>query len=384
MPELSFDSVTIDGFRGLRNFRLDDVGQINLLVGPNNSGKTSVLEALSILCNAFEPFEWVSMVRRRDFGRLDETRIQSLRWCFPQSGQPIDPDQPFEGECTMSCEGLPLVHALRVNYQEIVGDPDPQETERRKRGLIAEGNEEQNGDTEGIKLRRGARITHSITQKFHNTPSDLIPIAAEVWEDNPVYVGLKRPYVTPLQSDTLTPYSYQINRVQVSSQSRHVFGEDGAMVLELVRQFDPDVRGVVIASFRGNRPAIYLDHKRLGPAPLSVFGDGLRRAVLLASTLLTLRGGGILLIDEIETGIHVSALQRVFAWLTESARNLRVRIFATTHSLEAVDAIVSAGSDGPSDIVSYHLEQTASETRVKRIEGDLLLRLRRERALDVR
>jgi hypothetical protein len=384
MPMLSFDSVTIDGFRGLRNLRLDDVGLINLLVGPNNCGKTSVLEALSIFCNAFEPFEWVSMVRRRDFGRLDETRIQSLRWCFPQNGQSVDPELAFEGECTMTCEGLPLLHSLRVTYVDIMGDPDPQETERRKRGLIAEGNEDQNGDTDGMQLRRGARITHSITQNFHGKPSNLIPMVAEIWEDNPLYVGVKRSYVTPLQTETLTPYSYQINRVQVSSQSRHVFGEDGAMVLELVRQFDPDVRGVVIASLGGHRPAIYLDHNRLGPAPLSVFGDGLRRAVLLASTLLTLRAGGILLIDEIETGIHVSVLQRVFAWLTEAARDRQVRIFATTHSLEALDALVRAGPNGVSDIVSYHLDHGASETRVKRIDGELLLRLRRERGLDVR
>src|SRR5438477_3689143 len=108
MRKLSLGDVTIDGFRGLRKLHLDSPGLFNILVGENNSGKTSVLEALSILCNAFEPFEWVSMVRRRDFGRLDETRIQSLRWCFPQSGQLADPEAIFEGECAMSCEGLPI------------------------------------------------------------------------------------------------------------------------------------------------------------------------------------------------------------------------------------------------------------------------------------
>src|SRR5438034_11209422 len=98
MPKLSLGNVTIDGFRGLRHLRLDGLGRLNILVGENNSGKTSVLEALSILCNAFEPYEWVSMVRRRDFGRLDETRIQSLRWCFAQAGQLVHPEITFEGE----------------------------------------------------------------------------------------------------------------------------------------------------------------------------------------------------------------------------------------------------------------------------------------------
>ena len=73
---------------------------------------------------------------------------------------------------------------------------------------------------------------------------------------------------------------------------------------------------------------------------MSIFGDGLRRAVLLAGTLLSLKDGGLLLIDEMEEGIHVRALQKVFAWLTKAARDLGVQIVATTHSLEAVDGIV--------------------------------------------
>ena len=40
-------TVTIQAFRGLRDLNLGELGQVNLLVGPNTSGKTSVLEALS-------------------------------------------------------------------------------------------------------------------------------------------------------------------------------------------------------------------------------------------------------------------------------------------------------------------------------------------------
>src|SRR6185437_11537582 len=116
MPKYSLDSVTIDGFRGLKNLRLDDLGLINILVGKNDSGKTSVLEALSVLCNPLDPFEWVAMVRRRDFGRLDETRVQSLRWCFSQSGQLADPEFLFEGQCTMSCDGKFPARKLQVAY----------------------------------------------------------------------------------------------------------------------------------------------------------------------------------------------------------------------------------------------------------------------------
>lgn len=46
---MNLENVTIHQFRGLRDLELKDLGRINLLVGINNSGKTSVIEALSII-----------------------------------------------------------------------------------------------------------------------------------------------------------------------------------------------------------------------------------------------------------------------------------------------------------------------------------------------
>src|SRR6266446_5803747 len=42
-------SISIDGYRGFEHFTMPNLGRINLLVGTNNSGKTSLLEAVTIL-----------------------------------------------------------------------------------------------------------------------------------------------------------------------------------------------------------------------------------------------------------------------------------------------------------------------------------------------
>jgi len=382
MPEYSLDDVTIDGFRGLKNLRLDGLGLINILVGPNNCGKTSVLEALSILCNASDPFEWLWMVRRRDFGGLDETRIQSLRWCFPQHGQLSDPEVTFEGECSMSCSGRFPLRKLRVTYRDLEGEPDPKKVGPKvKRPLLFDE------IIEDGQPQRGAEITHyveSVGPLLRSGSFDPHPVVIQVWEDYRSLPGRtpRRRSVAP--TETLTPYSYQINQVQVRTRSRSIFGPEQDLILNLIREFDPEIIDVKLGSFRGVRPAVYVEHRRLGPAPLSVFGDALRRAVLLAGTIFSLKDGGILLIDEIETGIHISKLHRIFAWLIQIARQLHVQVVATTHSLEAVDALALSTLDGHSDLVTYHLDQTEGETRTKRIDGDLLHRLRSERGLDVR
>jgi energy-coupling factor transporter ATP-binding protein EcfA2 len=396
MPQLSLETVTIDGFRGLRNLTLEGLGPVNILVGENNSGKTSVLEALSILCRPCEPHEWLAMVRRRDFGGLDETRIQSLRWCFRQSGELTDPEFMFNGACQMSSVGIfPLRH-LRVEYKDMVGQPSDKEIERLNRKRYY-GSESVDFDEEW----KGAEITHRVywDQQFRQIPLPGLElkhgedeaIVMQLWEeDRFITKSFKSRRREALKTETLTPYSYQLNRLQVRSHSQNLFRfpaqwEQGReYVQQLVSLFDPNVISVEMASLRGVRPAMYLQHQILGLAPLSVFGDALRRAVLLASTLYMLKGGGVLLIDEIESGIHVHALQRVLQWMTRVAKQLDVQVIATTHSLEAVDAIAASLADRADDMVTFHLDDGPEGTLAKRISGDLLLRLRRDRGLDVR
>ncbi|MCY2962387.1 MAG: AAA family ATPase [Planctomycetota bacterium] len=402
MSRFSLERVTIDGFRGLRQLTLDGLGAITLLVGANNSGKTSVLEALSILCNPEDPQEWLTMVRRRDFGGLDETRIQSLRWCFTQADTLLARDPAwsylpprYEGCCEMTCDGRFPLRKLAVNYRDILREPVERETSGN--GSTPAGPAI---DVDFDEPDQGAEISHTFDLCEGYTRGDSIestshtaaaPVTMQFWENDPPS-GRRPPPMASAQlpCQVLTPYSYQINTRQVVKQSQQLLSGAAAsksarsQLLALLALFDPEIVDIQIASFRGRRPAIYLSHLRLGVAPITVFGDGVRRAILLANSLNMLQGGGLLLIDEVETGIHVSALQSVFSWLAKAARELDVQIVATTHSLEAVDAIAESVGDRMEDLVTIHLEQKAHQTIGKRFSGDLLRRIREERGLDVR
>jgi len=382
MTALSFTQVEIDGFRGLRSLHLENLGRVNILVGSNNCGKTSVLEALSVLCQPQNPQEWVRMVRRRDFGGLDETIVQSLRWCFAQT-IPTDYNMLVEASCKFKCEGNFPLRELRVRYKEF--------TE-----IISESIRERMIKRPGIRYTfagrllmgedseyRGAEIKHSpVWLKPDSTLEEELGITFKVTEIENTYVrNRKQTYF--LESKTLSPYSYQINRMQLRSQSEQLFNDD--RVSELLKKFDSDIEAIRIGSFSGDRPAIYIKHRKLGEAPLSVFGDAMRRTVLLTTTLLSLKAGGLLFIDEVEAGIHVSGLANVFNWLVEAARKLEIQLFVTTHSLEALDTLISANSEQTADdIVVYQLTQTEERTENKRFSGDLLHSLRFDSGLDVR
>ena len=60
-----YSSIRIDGYRGLGSFRMEGLGRVNLLVGANNSGKTSILECIELLRSAGNPHVLSSIVGRR-------------------------------------------------------------------------------------------------------------------------------------------------------------------------------------------------------------------------------------------------------------------------------------------------------------------------------
>jgi AAA15 family ATPase/GTPase len=43
-------SLVIKNYRGLEDFQVEKLGRVNLIVGKNNSGKSTVLEALRLSC----------------------------------------------------------------------------------------------------------------------------------------------------------------------------------------------------------------------------------------------------------------------------------------------------------------------------------------------
>ena len=184
-----------------------------------------------------------------------------------------------------------------------------------------------------------------------------------------------------VKSATIFP-SYSSSEPILDRLSRVILREsDGKnAVLELIRSFDDNILDLQILSTSTTQATLYIKHKELGFAPLYVFGDGFKHALVIALTLLT-TANGVLLVDEIETSIHVSALSRVFSWLIETCRRLEIQLFVTTHNLEAIDAMLQP-EIATDDIVAFRLNPKGQFPQ--RFSGDLLHRLRSERGLDVR
>jgi hypothetical protein len=69
--------------------------------------------------------------------------------------------------------------------------------------------------------------------------------------------------------------------------------------------------------------------------PVSFMGDGVRRVLSIVLAIAN-APGGVVLIDEIENGLHYSVQKQVWQAIAKAARRLDVQIFATTHSWECL------------------------------------------------
>ena len=113
---------------------------------------------------------------------------------------------------------------------------------------------------------------------------------------------------------------------------------DDAPVIEALQALEPSIaRLAFVRDTRGVPRALVAFHGGRKPRPLSALGAGVHRFLGL---LLACHGarGGLLLVDEIDTGLHYSVQTRLWELLAAWSVRFEVQIVATTHSLDCVRA----------------------------------------------
>jgi hypothetical protein len=88
------------------------------------------------------------------------------------------------------------------------------------------------------------------------------------------------------------------------------------------------------------------------------------RDKLLFSELRALPSPGILLVDEIENGIHYTVLPDLWRFIFKTAAIHGIQVFATTHSWDCVEAFQSAAADEREvDGTLVRLEKSGDRTK---------------------
>lgn len=93
---------------------------------------------------------------------------------------------------------------------------------------------------------------------------------------------------------------------------------------------------------------------------------------------------GILLLDEFETAIHTSAMERTFKWILETCKKLNVQIFMISHSIEAILKVLKCCLDMEKDIRMITLVETLNGIKVRNMDVAKAIKLKEQHGLELR
>ena len=156
-------------------------------------------------------------------------------------------------------------------------------------------------------------------------------------------------------------------------------------MIEVLKEFDDSIMSINADTHNLTNKKRYmiLSKNHNQAIPLELYGDGMKKAILLMSAVITAQNG-ILLLDEFETAIHTSAMIKVFSWILRACKKLNVQIFLTSHSEEAINKLLICCPELQNDIQLYTLYKRENQTKVRtltckeaiELHDDLGLKLR--------
>ena len=106
--------------------------------------------------------------------------------------------------------------------------------------------------------------------------------------------------------------------------------------------------------------------------PMTVLGDGFCRVVLMFTPILNSRiKNKLILIDEIDSGLHYSIMETVWRGMLELAQQTDKQIFCTTHSDEMLEATLNAFADHQEMLTIYRIDKEQGNNTAQLFDYEL-------------
>lgn len=142
-------------------------------------------------------------------------------------------------------------------------------------------------------------------------------------------------------------------------------------VQKLLKQVEPRLQTIRSLQI-SKEPELYANVGLSEMIPVTQMGEGFSRLLHIYSELVAAQAK-VLLIDEIENGLHYSVLPTVWKGLFNAAKEVDGQIFATTHSWECVLAADAAAREEKEyDLNLIRLDRVGDNIKATVIDKDAL------------
>ena len=338
-----FKSVHIQNFRQFQDLELKDLARINLITGMNSAGKTSLLEAVYLLDSPFDPSRTLTIAQFRGIG-ISAGNPELWDWLFRDrnTSQPIE----LRGR-SQDGEKSSLVASLSR------GNLIPTTANGTRGGLSMQSISDSSGPPPALHYE----------SQMDDGPSQKVQLA---WTND----GLRLdPDLQERRAQGFfLPEFLRAGPSEAVRLSRlEVIGRDG-MLVEALQAIEPRLRQLRVLDL-GEGARIYADIGQHSLVPLAVMGQGIGRLLMIVAAIL-LRESSVYLIDELSDGFHYSTLVNVWRVIVNVAAEQSAQIFATTHSLEAIQAAVQGSKGHEDELALFRLSRRDGDVHVTAVEDE--------------
>ncbi len=326
-------NIAIEAFRGISNLTVTDLSQINLIVGDNNCGKTSILEAIQLLRSPEDINNAFRVSRIRDtysgFSKMpifdsfvNMMQGNSEKHLLISCDCQEDNIGLFADFCKRSIsisgaikqvmfDANELRQKDRFAYREYMApDLEGGEIDEFEGALVTEQSSFEKS-TDIIKVNRFTNVTGRAINS--NKPG-----------------SIKIVYLSPISHVAGNTFDKIIRNEKYKE-----------ICIQMLKMFDENIEDLLLLRIESSYKTVeYVKNRINGLMPLSTYGDGIKKVLAIANAIAQ-SSNGILLIDEIETAIHSKYYDDIFKFIIKASTQYNVQLFITTHSIEAVDGLLN-------------------------------------------
>lgn len=274
----------VQNFKRFKELEVKDIGQFNLVLGDNNVGKTSFLEALLFTA-------------RDDFKSFSRYLLYALR--FKSIGDSLKvPHWSFFVRQPESSERV-----MKLEFQFELGD--------------------------GEKQQWGLDYDFVRNEMVISSDQNKGAVLSGFYDFKSLGNGILAPFI---------PYSYSYGSDLADYYEENVQGDwqYKEKLTEAIKVMVPSVRGFESSKRYSDRNSlVFWETSRNSAVPLSMYGEGTTKLFRILTDIVIYRRD-ILMIDEIDTGIHYSRMKDFWKTILLAAKENDVQLFATTHNLECI------------------------------------------------
>jgi AAA15 family ATPase/GTPase len=318
-------SIRVEGFKGIKNGLVDDIRQVNILTGKNNSGKSAFLQSIYLL----------NKERNKDLiPSLDD---KEMYWLYRF-------DNPIKYEIRFNSRTYHYIYS-RSREQRILHDI-------RDYGITNSSKDRTK------KIGNYYNYFDSAINMFLDASGELyVPEEKDKLSIARIKSGIAQSPISYLEASVLLNHSSFLTSDDKLSKDLDKLQKSphkDEFLKTLNEAYEIDLTGLSHSPYEFPGWSVYLkDGKESRSIYINMLGDGTRAALNILLKLYV-KKPRIVLIDEIESHQHVKALRFTCKAVLDYIIREKAQLFVSTHSLDAIKIILDLSSENKIKPIIHH------------------------------